>query len=93
MTRYLLNDASVHLGVPLVSGAAIASVGQWAVYGGSAKGKKRACYRCLWPSLLPGSSGRCEDVGVWGVVTGLVGTGMAGEVLKLLLENEGKIKP
>ncbi|RSH83867.1 Urmylation protein [Saitozyma podzolica] len=88
MTRYLLNDAAVRLGKPLVSGAAISSAGQWAVYGGSAKGQKRACYRCLWPALLPGAAGRCEDVGVWGVVTGMVGTGMASEVIKLLLGNE-----
>lgn len=90
MTRYLLNDAAVRLSKPLVSGAAISSAGQWAVYGGSAKGQKRACYRCLWPALLPGAAGRCEDVGVWGVVTGMVGTGMASEVIKLLLGNEGE---
>ncbi|KAI9635364.1 putative activating enzyme URM1 [Dioszegia hungarica] len=86
LTRYLLSDASVRLGVPLVSGAAISSAGQWAVY--DDKGKRRACYRCIWPQIIPGSSGRCEDVGVWGVVTGMAGTGMAGEVIKLILGNE-----
>ncbi|WVR04465.1 hypothetical protein IAU60_001468 [Kwoniella sp. DSM 27419] len=88
LTRYLLNDAAVRLSVPLVSGAAISSAGQWAVYGGSTRsGKRRACYRCIWPSVLAGSggNGRCEEQGVWGVVTGLVGVGMAGEVIKLIV--------
>ncbi|OCF59031.1 adenylyltransferase and sulfurtransferase [Kwoniella mangroviensis CBS 10435] len=89
LTRYLLSDASVRLGITLVSGAAISSAGQWAVYGGSTKeGKRRACYRCIWPSVLPGSGGKCEEEGVWGVVTGLVGTGMAGEVIKLIIGKE-----
>ncbi|WWD07897.1 hypothetical protein V865_006004 [Kwoniella europaea PYCC6329] len=89
LTRYLLSDASVRLGMTLVSGAAISSAGQWAVYGGSTRaGKRRACYRCIWPSVLPGSGGKCEEEGVWGVVTGLVGTGMAGEVIKLITGKE-----
>jgi adenylyltransferase/sulfurtransferase len=109
LTRYLLADAAVRLGVPLVSGAAISNAGQWAVYGGNVgagsaglggsveatvgdrKGKRRACYRCIWPQIIPGSNGRCEDVGVWGVVTGMVGTGMAGEVIKIILGNEGQL--
>ncbi|WVQ84093.1 hypothetical protein IAT38_006238 [Cryptococcus sp. DSM 104549] len=91
LTRYLLSDASVRLCVPLVSGAAISSAGQWAIYGGTTKeGKQRACYRCIWPSVLPGSggNGRCEEHGVWGVVTGIVGVGMAGEAIKLLIGME-----
>ncbi|WVQ97862.1 hypothetical protein IAU59_004978 [Kwoniella sp. CBS 9459] len=95
LTRYLLNDAAVRLGVPLVSGAAISSAGQWAVYGGTftteaRETKKRACYRCIWPSVLAGSggNGKCEEQGVWGVVTGLVGTGMAGEAIKLIVGKE-----
>ncbi|OCF38653.1 adenylyltransferase and sulfurtransferase [Kwoniella heveanensis CBS 569] len=95
LTRYLLNDAAVRLDVPLVSGAAISSAGQWAVYGGATTSKdgskkKRACYRCIWPSVLAGSggNGKCEEQGVWGVVTGLVGTGMAGEAIKLIVGRE-----
>ncbi|WWC67725.1 uncharacterized protein I206_101637 [Kwoniella pini CBS 10737] len=89
LTRYLLSDASVRLDIPLVSGAAISSAGQWAVYGGTTViGKRRACYRCVWPSVLPGSGGKCEEEGVWAVVTGLVGTGMAGEVIKLIINKE-----
>lgn len=36
-----------------------------------------------------GGNDRCEELGVHGVVTGLVGTGMASEVIKLLIGNDG----
>jgi len=78
--------------VPLVSGAAIVVSGQWAVYGGlTPKGKKRACYRCLWPEVLSGTGrDRCDELGVLGMVTGLVGCGMAGEVVRLLIGTAGE---
>ena len=85
-TRYLLSDAAVLLGKPLVSGAAIASAGQWAVYGGVAEdGTRRACYRCMWPRVVGDGGGRCDEIGVWGPVVGLVGVAMAGEVLALII--------
>ena len=91
LTRYLLSDASVLRGIPLVSGAAISSSGQWAVYGGSTrKGKKRACYRCMWPAIIGDGGGMCSEVGVWGPITGLVGCGMAGEALRLIVGNDGQ---
>ncbi|BEI88346.1 uncharacterized protein CcaverHIS019_0110640 [Cutaneotrichosporon cavernicola] len=86
-TRYLINDACVRLSLPLVSGAALGAAGQWAVYGGSYDDTKRACYRCLWPK--PGPSGRCDEAGVWGPVTGMVGSGMAAEALRLLASGGG----
>lgn len=90
-TRYLINDACVRLEIPLVSGAALGAAGQWAVYGGP-EGKdsdvRRACYRCLWPK--PGPSARCDEAGVWGPVTGLVGSGMAAEALRVVIGSEGK---
>lgn len=93
MTRYLLSDASVALSVPLISGAAISSAGQWAVYGGTTpKGKRRACYRCLWPKMVEaGGNDRCEELGVYGVITGMIGTGMASEVIKVLLGKDGEL--
>ena len=92
LTRYLLSDASVLLDIPLVSGAAISASGQWAVYGGTTrKGKRRACYRCMWPAVVGDGGGKCSEVGVWGPMTGLVGSGMAAEVLRLIIENEGQL--
>ncbi|WVN88682.1 uncharacterized protein L203_103895 [Cryptococcus depauperatus CBS 7841] len=89
LSRYLLSDVSVRLDVPLISGAAISSAGQWAVYGGKTKqGKRRACYRCIWPKVLGDSGGTCEEQGVWGVVTGIVGVGMAEEAIKLIMGKE-----
>lgn len=74
------------LGIPLVSGAAIGAAGQWAVYGGESGGERRACYRCLWPRA--GSSQRCDEAGVWGPVTGMVGSGMAAAALATLMRSE-----
>jgi adenylyltransferase/sulfurtransferase len=92
LTRYLLSDASVLLSKTLVSGAAISTVGQWAVYGGiSGKGKQRACYRCMWPSIIGDGGGRCDELGVWGSTVGLVGVAMAGEVLKVILGQDGEL--
>ncbi|RXK37431.1 hypothetical protein M231_05331 [Tremella mesenterica] len=172
LTRYLLNDVAVKLGVPLVSGAAVSSVGQWSTYcfssipprpfsypscdsvpstssstvptpietsssnntpntslrlpsrfawetgrGGpsgsrkrasgqnrneidhkssdaegegkdsdrsNGKTRRRACYRCMWPEVV-GESAKCDEHGVWGTVTGMVGTGMATEAIKVIM--------
>jgi adenylyltransferase and sulfurtransferase len=93
-TRYLISDASIRLSIPLISGAAIGHGGQWSIYGGLKKkdGKRRACYRCLWPKPLPRKEGEgtCEEEGVWGAVTGLVGTGMASEAIKMIVGMEGE---
>lgn len=75
----MISDATVLLAIPLVSGAAIGAAGQWAVYGQPG----RACYRCLWPQ--PGASQRCDEAGVWGPVTGMVGCAMAAEALRVLV--------
>ncbi|EIW65488.1 hypothetical protein TREMEDRAFT_36246 [Tremella mesenterica DSM 1558] len=87
LTRYLLNDVAVKLGVPLVSGAAVSSVGQWSTYysdRSNGKTRRRACYRCMWPEVV-GESAKCDEHGVWGTVTGMVGTGMATEAIKVIM--------
>ncbi len=94
-TRYLISDATVRLSLSLVSGAAIRQGGQWAIYGGvgqNGRGPRRACYRCIWPKPLPTEPGRgtCEEEGVWGCVTGMVGTAMASEAIKVILGTDGK---
>lgn len=96
MTRYLLSHTATILDIPLISGAAISNLGQWAIYGGIKKdGKKRACYRCIWPKVVSGGGGEgaCEEVGVWGAVVGMVGVAMAGEVVKLLIGQSGMWNP
>lgn len=81
-TRYLVNDASVLLGIPTVWGAIFRFEGQVSVFG-AADGP---CYRCLFrepppPGLVPS----CADAGVLGVLPGIVGTIQATEAIKLIL--------
>ncbi|NXF06568.1 MOCS3 sulfurtransferase, partial [Smithornis capensis] len=79
-TRYLLNDACVLAGRPLVSGSALRLEGQLVVYnhGGG------PCYRCLFPEPPPPDSvTSCADGGVLGVVPGIIGCIQALEVLKI----------
>ena len=79
-TRYLVNDACVLAGVPLVSGAALGTDGQVGVYGL----RGGPCYRCVHAQPPPSGSVRsCADAGVLGPVAGIVGALMALEVLKI----------
>ncbi|RSK50772.1 molybdopterin-synthase adenylyltransferase MoeB [Hymenobacter rigui] len=81
-TRYLLNDACVLLGKPLVSGAIYKFEGQVSVFnyqGGPT-------YRCLFPQPPSAAEApNCDATGVLGVLPGLVGTAQATEALKVLL--------
>ena len=84
--RYLLNDACVLHGVPLVYGAVHRFEGQVSVFdAGRARGQ-RPCYRCLFPEPPPPEAApNCSEVGVLGVLPGVIGLLQATEVLKLLL--------
>ena len=82
-TRYLLSDACVLLGKPLVAGSAVALEGQATVL----CGRGGPCYRCLHPLLdshASQSERSCADAGVLGTVPGLIGCLQATEVIKLL---------
>ena len=81
-TRYLLNDACVLTGKPLVYGSVDRFEGQASVFAT----KDGPCYRCLFPTPPdPGSVQSCADAGVLGVLPGLIGTLQATEALKLLI--------
>lgn len=80
-TRYLVNDACVHLGLPLVSGSALRWEGQLTVYGY----RGGPCYRCLFPQPPPTSTvTNCSEGGVIGMVPGVIGCMQALEVVKIL---------
>ena len=82
-TRYLLNDASVRLQIPVVSAAILGFEGQLSVFKPHEGGP---CYRCLYPEAPPpGVVPTCSEAGVFGAVTGVMGTLQATEVLKELL--------
>jgi molybdopterin/thiamine biosynthesis adenylyltransferase len=81
-TRYLVNDAALHLDTPVVHGSVLRYEGQvsvFAPYNGP-------CYRCLFrrpppPELAPS----CAEAGVLGALPGIIGSIQAMEALKLVL--------
>ncbi len=80
-TRYLVNDACVILNKPLVFGSVFKFEGQVAVF----NFKGSATYRCLYPE--PPSSEEvpnCSEIGVLGVLPGIVGLLQANEVIKMV---------
>ncbi len=80
-TRYLVNDACVMLGKPLVDAAILRWEGMAAVY---VPGK--GCYRCVFPEPPPpGSVPSCAEAGILGAVAGHLGTLQAIEAIKLIL--------
>ncbi|MEW5850336.1 MAG: HesA/MoeB/ThiF family protein [Myxococcota bacterium] len=78
-TKFILHDACLKLGTPLVHGGAVKWGGQVTVFPGTGK----PCLRCLFDEPPPAE--RCQDAGVMGAATGAVGSVMAAEVVKLLL--------
>jgi molybdopterin/thiamine biosynthesis adenylyltransferase/rhodanese-related sulfurtransferase len=81
-TRYLVNDASVWHGVPVVHGSIFRFEGQTTVF---APGTG-PCYRCLFPEPPPPElAPSCAEGGVLGVLPGIVGSLQASEALKLVL--------
>ena len=80
-TRYLVNDACVMLGKPLVDASILRWEGQATTYLPG-----RGCYRCLFPSPPPpGSVPSCAEAGIIGAVAGLFGTLQALEAVKIIL--------
>ncbi len=81
-TRYLVNDACVLEGKPLVSASILGFEGQLSVYNQG----DGPCYRCLFPvPPPPGMAPSCAEGGVLGVLPGVMGTLQATEVIKLVL--------
>ncbi|PPQ63601.1 hypothetical protein CVT24_004461 [Panaeolus cyanescens] len=81
-TRYLLSDTAVALAKPLVSGAAQMFHGQLCTYN---LGPNSQCYRCMFPKPpSPTATGTCEELGVLGAVTGVIGNLQALEAIKII---------
>ncbi|WP_372013442.1 molybdopterin-synthase adenylyltransferase MoeB [Pseudoxanthomonas sp. 10H] len=84
--RYLLNDACVKLGRPLVYGAVQRFEGQASVFDAGRHRGRCPCYRCLFPEPPPPQfAPSCAEAGVLGVLPGIVGLLQANEAIKLLL--------
>jgi sulfur-carrier protein adenylyltransferase/sulfurtransferase len=81
-TRYLLNDASVRLGIPVVSASILGFDGQLSVF----KPYDGPCYRCLYPEPPPAElAPSCGANGVLGVLPGTMGLLQATEAIKLVI--------
>ena len=81
-TRYLVNDASVWHGIPVVHGSIYRFEGQVTVF----KPNEGPCYRCLFPQPPPPElAPSCAEGGVLGVLPGIIGSIQASETLKLLI--------
>ena len=98
-TRYLVNDASVFLGKPVVHGSIFRFDGQVTTFVPDKAAKKLGinggvggpCYRCLYPEPPPPHlAPSCQEAGVLGILCGIIGTLQATEAIKLLL---GKGEP
>jgi len=79
-TRYLINDACVILGLPLVSAAIHRFEGQVMTY----LPGRGPCYRCVFPQAPEGGVPNCAQAGVLGVLPGVLGTLQATEAIKLI---------
>jgi adenylyltransferase/sulfurtransferase len=99
-TRYLLNDACLHLGKPWVYTGVVASYGMTATFvpdgaAGAMPGGRPAtgCLRCLLGEIpAPGTTPTCDTAGVIGPAVGMVTAVAAAETLKLIA-GRGDLNP
>ncbi len=81
-TRYLVNDACVITEKPLIYGSIFKFEGQVSVF----NYQQGPSYRCLFPTPPPaGQVPNCSEIGVLGVLPGIIGSMQANEVLKIIL--------
>ena len=81
-TRYLVNDTAIRCNKPIVYGAIYKFEGQVSVF----NYQNGPSYRCLFPTPpKEGSVANCSEVGVLGVLPGIIGSMQANEVIKIIL--------
>lgn len=81
-TRYLVNDAAVHLNIPIVHGSVYRFEGQVTTF----IPHDGPCYRCLYPEPPPPEfAPSCQEAGVLGVLPGVIGLLQATDVVKVIL--------
>ena len=94
-SRYLISDAAVLAGKPLISGSALRTEGQLMVLNNPPstfyQDTGGPCYRCIFPKPPPVESvTSCGDGGILGPVVGVIGVLMALEAIKLVAPGEAK---
>jgi molybdopterin/thiamine biosynthesis adenylyltransferase/rhodanese-related sulfurtransferase len=81
-TRYLVNDAALRLGKPVIHASIFRFEGQITVFPAAGS----PCYRCLYPKPPPAEDApSCAEAGVLGVLPGIMGVLQATEAIKLVL--------
>lgn len=81
-TRYAVNDACARLDKPWIYGSVERFSGQVSLFPGASG----PCYRCLFPvAPAPGTTASCDEIGVLGVLPGIIGTMQAAEAIKWIV--------
>lgn len=80
-TKYLINDAAVKLGLPVVYGSILGFEGQASVFWA----QQGPCYRCLYPEPPRTHVPNCAEAGTLGGIAGMIGSIQAVEACKLAL--------
>ena len=89
-TKYLLADASVRYGKPLVYGSVTGMDALVSVF----DARRGPCLRCLFPEAPRGWVPNCAEAGVLGPLVGMAGAMQAAETIKLLLgDNNRGVEP
>ncbi|NOY73348.1 MAG: molybdopterin-synthase adenylyltransferase MoeB [Gammaproteobacteria bacterium] len=85
-TRYLINDACVKHDIANIHAAVYRFEGQITVFWPKYEKRRGGCYRCMFPTPPPpGSAPSCSEIGVLGVLPGVMGLLQAVEAVKILL--------
>lgn len=91
-TKYLINDACLLADKPWVYASVYKYEGQLSVF----NYQNGPSYRCLFPHKDPVRGISCEETGVLGALTGILGSYQAAEALKIILKTgqllNGKLK-
>lgn len=87
-TRFDINEASLTLKIPLISGALGRWEGQVCAFSGTGNDP---CYRCLVPDIPPQAE-TCSEVGVIGALAGIIGSIMALEAIKILIKSDTSLQ-
>tara|TARA_R110002020_G_scaffold193800_3_gene394347 strand:- start:155 stop:901 length:747 start_codon:yes stop_codon:yes gene_type:complete len=82
-TRYAVNEASLALKIPLISGALGRFNGQISLFNAA---PNAPCYRCLVPDIPPDAE-TCAQVGIVGALAGIIGSQMALEAIKFITQS------
>ncbi|MBN8543692.1 MAG: ThiF family adenylyltransferase [Alphaproteobacteria bacterium] len=84
-SKFLINDACVKFGKPLVYGSILGFVAQVSVFWAKGENHHGPCYRCLYPKPPGGHIPNCAEAGVIGAMAGIAGTVQALEAIKMVL--------